>query len=138
MIFLPLAAQGIAVTNTSPPPPVAITVAQPPAAAVQGIPVVRVVTPPKPRMPVQSYFSPDDYPAAAVGTGAHGRVSVMLKLDTQGRITDCHVLRSSGSSILDQATCSILHRRARFTPSMDSNGNAVVGYIDQSVDWQAR
>ena len=136
MMFL-LAAQGIAITNSS-PPPVAVPVAQPPAAAVQGIPVVRLVTPPKPRFPAQSYFSADDYPAAAVGTGAHGRVSVMLKVDTQGRITDCHILRSSGSSILDQATCSILHRRARFTPAMDSTGNAVIGYIAQSVEWQAR
>ena len=137
MILILLAAQGVTFSHTSPPPPVVVTVGTP-GSGVNGVPVVRIVTAPQPRGEAQSYFSRDDYPAAALGSGAHGRVSVMLRIDTQGRITDCHVLRSSGSSILDQATCNIMHRRARFTPAMDSNGNPVVSYIAQHVDWTAR
>ena len=137
MILILLAAQAMTATNTAPAPPIAVSSGQAPSTMANAVLVVRVVTPPRPRAPAQSYFSPDDYPAAAVGTGAQGRVSVMLGLNVQGRVTDCHVLRSSGSSVLDAATCSILHRRASFTPSMDSNGNSVVSYISQTVDWTA-
>jgi len=138
MILILLAAQGMTVSNNAPAPPVAVLSGQPPSTVANAVPVVRLVTAPQPRAPAQSYFSPDDYPAAAMGTGAKGRVSVMLGLNNQGRVTDCHVLRSSGSSVLDAATCSILHRRASFTPPMDSNGNPVAGFIAQQVDWTAR
>jgi periplasmic protein TonB len=137
MILILLAAQAMTATNAVPPPPATVSGAQAPSTMVNAVPVVRTVTAPQPRVPAQSYFSRDDYPAAAVGTGAQGRVSVMLGLNVQGRVTDCHVLRSSGSSVLDAATCSILHRRASFTPSMDSNGSPVVSYISQTVDWTA-
>ena len=133
MILFLIAAQGMTAPHISPPPPVLVTVGTP-GPAINGVPVVRLVTPPQPRAEAQSYFSP----AAAIGSGAHGRVSVMLGLDTQGRITDCHILQSSGSSALDMATCNILHRRARFTPAMDKNGNPVASYIGQHVDWPSR
>src|SRR5438445_477642 len=125
MILILLAAQGMTVSNTVPAPPVAMRSAQAPSTMVNAVPVVRVVTAPQPRAPAQSYFSPDDYPAAAIGTGSQGRVTVMLGLNVQGRVTSCQVLRSSGSSVLDMATCRILHSRASFAPSMDSNGNPV-------------
>jgi periplasmic protein TonB len=137
MILILLAAQGMTFTNTKPAAPVEVRSAQPPSTVVNAVPVVRVVSPPQPRAPAQSYFSPDDYPAAAVGTGAKGRVTVMLGLNVQGRVTSCNVLRSSGSSALDMATCNILHRRAGFTPAMDSNGNPVASYIGQTVEWSA-
>ena len=127
MMLILLAAQGMTLTNTKPATPVEVRSAQAPSTVVNAVPVVRVVTAPRPRLPAQSYFSPDDYPAAAIGTGAKGRVSVMLGLNVQGRITSCNVLRSSGSSAVDMATCNILHRRASFTPAMDSNGNPVDG-----------
>jgi len=138
MILILLAAQAMTVSNSAPALPVAMRSGQAPSTVVNAVPVVRVVTPPRPRLPAQSYFSRDDYPAAAIGTGAKGRVSVMLGLNVQGRITSCNVLRSSGSSALDMATCNILHRRASFTPAMDSNGNPIASYIAQAVDWTAR
>src|SRR5438270_11285532 len=119
MILILLAAQGMTFTNTAPAAPVAVSSAQAPSTVANAVPVVRVVTPPQPRAPAQSYCSPDDYPAAAAGTGAQGRVTVMLGLNVLGRVTSCNVLRSSGSSELDKATCNILHRRAGFTPAMD-------------------
>jgi hypothetical protein len=70
MILILLAAQGVTVSNNAPAPPVAVGSGQAPSFVVKGVPVVRVVTPPQPHAPAQSYFSPDDYPAAAIGTGA--------------------------------------------------------------------
>lgn len=40
--------------------------------------------------------------------------------------------------MLDRATCQLIHRRARYTPAMDSNGNPAVGTIEQEIVWKAR
>lgn len=97
-------------------------------------PVVEFVTPPQPRGSTQSLFSPDDYPADAPKAGPHGRVAMMLQVDAQGRVIGCSVFQSSGSPILDDATCRIVQRRARFIPARDSSG-PVASLVAQSVDW---
>jgi protein TonB len=100
---------------------------------------IEVVDPPRPRLPTQSLINPLDYPAAALGTGAHGRVSVLLKVDEQGRVAGCTVTQSSGFATLDSATCKLLQRRDRFDPARDvKSGTPVPGRIVQSVDWKAR
>lgn len=111
----------------------AMVVAQPATASAP--PVIQIVSPPHARYPVQSVVSADDYPAQLKGTGSTGIVRVMLGLDTQGRVTSCNILRSSGSSVLDASTCNLIHRRARFEPAKDQAGNPVNGYIPESVDW---
>ena len=70
-------------------------------------------------------FSADDYPADALRKGEEGTVQAVLAVDTNGRVSGCTIERSSGSATLDNATCSILSRRAHFYPAHDVNGNAV-------------
>jgi protein TonB len=125
---------GYTVTNTVPPqvpgsaPPPILAPPVPPPAPV-------VLRPAQERMPAQSLFSPDDYPAAAQGTGAHGLVRVTLMVDPSGRVTGCTIKQSSGSGVLDLATCNIFRRRARYVPPMNSNGQPVAGTIDQQIVW---
>jgi protein TonB len=145
MILILIAAQGVAFNNSVPPPvpasqPVPVVVAPPvlpphslPRQAVQPANVVR---PPQERAPAQSYFSPDDYPAAARGTGAQATVRFTLTIDPAGRVIGCQITQSSGSSVLDMATCNIMRRRSRFAPPIDSHGNATVGTIEQSIVWK--
>jgi TonB family protein len=45
---------------------------------------------------------------------ADGVVDVSLKIDTDGRVAECRVLRSSGYAKLDARTCAILRRTKRF------------------------
>jgi protein TonB len=45
------------------------------------------------------------------------------------------VTGSSGSSALDQATCRLLSRRARYTPAKDSSGNPVADTDAGSIRW---
>ena len=123
---------GIAVVNTAPPPLVLPPQSLPPA-AMQPPHVIRG---PQERGSTQSYISPDDYPAAAVGTGAHGIVRFTLTIDPSGRVIGCNITKSSGSSALDYATCTIMRRRARYTPAMDSNGNPTIGTIEQQIEWK--
>lgn len=132
LMLLAAVPPGIAVTNTAPPvvlPPQSL-----PPGAIQPPLVVRR---PQERGTTQSYVSPDDYPAAALGTGAHGIVRFILTIGPDGRVIGCNITKSSGSSVLDAATCNIMHRRARYTPAVDSTGNPTVGTIAQQIEWKA-
>lgn len=107
-------------------------------------PVVAQVQPPGPRIfpPVRaranlgSYFSTDDYPAAALRAEAEGRTSFTLAIGADGRVTNCTVTGSSGNSALDRATCQLLRGRARYTPARDQNRNPVSGQDRGSVTWR--
>jgi len=92
---------------------------------------------PQPHGTAASLFSVDDYPAKAVGTGAHGKVVARLRIDTTGRVSGCSVVHSSGFPILDTATCQVLQRRARYGPSIDSRGQPVAGTVDEAIVWVA-
>ena len=125
---------GIAVTNTAPPPVVLPPQSLPPAAIQPPV----VIRGPQERGTAQSYISPmgEDYPVAALGSGARGVVRFILTIDPSGRVIGCSITQSSGSSALDMATCNIMRRRARYTPAMDSNGNPAVGRIAQEIEWK--
>ena len=92
---------------------------------------------PQPHGTAASLFSVDDYPAAAKGTGAKGKVDARLWVDVTGRVVGCNILHSSGYPVLDQATCNILRRRARYGPGIDSRGQPVVSTVDESITWIA-
>ena len=96
-------------------------------------PRAEIVRGPEARQPIESLFSPYDYPAA--GDGTRGVVSVVLTIDPGGRVVSCGIQQSSGQAVLDMTTCNTLRRRSRFTPAMDSNGNAVTGTTKAQVDW---
>ena len=85
-------------------------------------------------MPVARYITPLEYPAGA--NGAQGTVGFQLTIDPAGRVIGCAVTRSSGSRVLDEATCRLLQRRARYTPARDSNGNPAVGTVEDDVVWK--
>jgi periplasmic protein TonB len=142
LLALALAAQAAPPTNlvqvaNSPSPPVVVGGPPAPVAVVPAVPPARIVRAPQERRTTRSYVSADDYPAAALASGAHGVVGVILAIDPAGRVIGCTVTRSSGSAVLDVTTCRLLQRRARYTPAVDSNGNPAVGTIDQQVEWAA-
>ncbi len=75
-----------------------------------------------------------DYPDAASRANAGGTVEVRLAIAVDGRVTACSVMRSSGRSDLDSATCRLVQRRFRFHPARNSAGEAVAG----SYGWRQR
>ena len=123
--ILLLSAQAPAATTA--PPPFVMPPPAPPG------PRAQIVRGPEARQPIESLFSPDDYPAA--GDGTRGVVSVVLTIDPGGRVVSCGIQQSSGQAVLDMYTCNTLRRRARFTPAMDALGNAVTGTFKVQVDW---
>jgi protein TonB len=108
----------------------------PPAPAPPAPPPPRIVPPQRARANLNSYFSADDYPAAALRGNDQGTTGFSLTIGPNGRVTDCQVTSSSGSSALDQATCRILRSRARYTPARDSSGNPTSGRDSGRVTWR--
>ena len=62
-------------------------------------------------------FGPQSYPPAALRDGASGQVIVVVTVDPEGKPTACRMVASSGNAALDEATCRILERRARYKPA---------------------
>lgn len=91
--------------------------------------------PARARANLPSYFSDADYPAAAIRAGEQGTTVFRLTVGPDGRVTNCVVTSSSGSSALDSATCRIMRSRARFTPARDAAGNAATDTVSSHVRW---
>lgn len=83
-----------------------------------------------------SLFSTDDYPQSAIRNEEQGTTAVRLTIGTDGRVADCTVTSSSGSTALDNATCNIIRRRARYTPAQDQAGNPVAGSDSTRIRWE--
>jgi protein TonB len=93
------------------------------------------VEPARPRTALARYVSDADYPPSALHARQEGTVAFVLAVNPDGRVGGCTVSASSGSAALDNATCSIMRRRARFTPARDANGNVVADTFSSRFAW---
>lgn len=75
----------------------------------------RAGDPPRP-LNRNSWALMDDYPARALREAREGTTRYILTVRADGRVADCKISRSSGHADLDQATCLLVTRRARFEP----------------------
>jgi protein TonB len=78
----------------------------------------------------------DDYPSRDLRQGNEGTTAFRVVIGSNGRVSACEVVRSSGHPGLDNATCEAVTARARFEPATDENGAKVVGTYSNSVRWQ--
>ena len=113
----------------SPPPPPAPPPPPPP-------PAPKKVEPARAKANLGSLISNDDYPASALRAEEEGVTGFRLSVGANGRVTNCTVTSSSGSSALDSATCRLLTSRARFTPAKDSSGAAVSDTVSARIVWR--
>jgi len=77
----------------------------------------------------------DDYPAKALREGRSGLVEVTITVSPKGKVTDCTVTQSSGSSDLDAATCPFFVRKMRFKPAIDATGEKVEQKVVKRMNW---
>jgi len=113
----------------APPPPMAPPAPPPP-------PPPRIIQTAKAKGSLQGLFSGDDYPESALDAGVGGTVTVRLTIGSDGRVSGCSVSKSAGNSALDRATCSVITRRARFTPAIGNDGKPTTDTYTQSIVWQ--
>jgi protein TonB len=79
-----------------------------------------------------------DYPRAALKDRLMGQVSVRFTVLTSGRIANCHVVKSSGSDLLDATTCQLLSERLRFRPATDGTGRPIQTELGSDYTWGIR
>lgn len=90
---------------------------------------------PEPATSPGTWMSMSDYPADALTKHQEGSVGFALQVDPSGRVQSCSVTSSSGSQVLDDATCALLKSRARFKPAQDAAGHAIAGTFASHVQW---
>jgi protein TonB len=82
------------------------------------------------------WVTSDDYPASALREDREGLVRFILDIDTSGAPTNCTITQSSGDATLDNATCTILTERARFSPATSSTGKPIASTWKSSFRWE--
>lgn len=128
-------------TEWKPLPPVTHVIPEPGPVVLPRIdppPVVsepRKVEPARARANLASYVSDEDYPSSAVRNEEQGTTRFRLGVGPNGRVTECSVIGSSGSSALDSATCRLMKQRAKFTPARDSSGEATSDTVTSAIRW---
>jgi protein TonB len=71
---------------------------------------------------MDEWYSFEDYPESALRKGEQGMVVIGFTIDVTGRLTNCHVIRSSKYRDLDNVPCRVLAKRARFKPASNAEG----------------
>jgi TonB family protein len=94
------------------------------------------VEPARARANLASYISNGDYPLSSVKAGEEGTVRFRLDIGPDGRVTNCQVSGSSGSTTLDSTTCRLMRSRARFTPARDRNGTPTGDVVSSVIIWR--
>ena len=69
------------------------------------------------------------------GSDGEGVTRFELTVSPVGGVVNCEVTQSSGYSVLDQLTCSLLMKRGRFLAARDQNGQAVASTWRNMVRW---
>ncbi|MFN3551642.1 MAG: energy transducer TonB [Novosphingobium meiothermophilum] len=138
----------------APPPPISFNAPAPQVQTVNEAPPIPAppapVALPAPPAPPPPRFTPkaavpkgnpgnwatsNDYPSRALREEREGTTGFRVTIGTDGKVIDCEITRSSGSADLDEATCSNVRRRARFTPATDGDGNPTTGSYSNSIRW---
>ena len=121
-----------------PTPPVTVTARPaPPAPPAPAAPLApRVSQAARAAGSLPGLITTEDYPQSALRNEEQGTTAVRLSIGTNGRVSNCSVTSSSGSSALDSTTCSVLSRRARFTPAKDQSGNPIGDSTSVRIRWQ--
>jgi TonB family protein len=78
-------------------------------------------------MPETIYRSPIEYPAEAKAKGIEGKVTVSLRVEIDGTVSNPKVTSSSGSSLLDQAALAMAGKY-RFKPALQ-DGKPVAVWV---------
>lgn len=131
--------------NVSPPSPPVPPVPFNPAPPVPDRPVAPPPPPPPPAVdkskPARPSNSPGgwansgDYPDSEIRAKKEGTTGFRVTVGPNGKVTDCQVTSSSGSSRLDSIACTKIKARARFTPAVDRDGNPTSGSYSNSIRW---
>jgi TonB family protein len=84
---------------------------------------------------VGNLIDPDNYPAAARSLGGAGKVIVVARIDTEGKVRDARLYKGSDVEALDQFAVDKV-RNGIFTPAYDAQGSPVACEVILPIDFQ--
>lgn len=93
----------------------------------------RVASAPTALDPQMWFYSAITYPAVELLRRVSSILQVRMKVDVRGRVTDCVVQSSPGSTEFGAKNCDRLVRLARYTPGRDPQGQPVESYAQMSI-----
>lgn len=76
-----------------------------------------------------------DYPNESMRAGETGTVGVRLSIAADGQVTECKVITSSTFPRLDQQTCAMLRKRARYEPAQQADGTKIPSMSFMRFRW---
>jgi len=74
----------------------------------------------------------------ALSGSRRGSIGLTLKVNTDGRPSNCRIARTSGNATVDQLMCALALDHVRFRPARDPQGRAVAQDITWYPDWSPR
>ena len=89
-----------------------------------------------PKGSLQGLLRVNDYPMYLVAKGIQGSVGIRIRIEADGRISECSIVDSSGNDSLDSHTCTLLKRRASYTPAMGHDRKPVWSFTFGRVTWR--
>lgn len=89
---------------------------------------------PKPRN--GNWVTDNDYRTVWISREWEGTAAFRLTIGTDGKVRDCTITQSTGHAALDDATCTLVTRRAKFDPAKNEQGQTVSGSFSSAVRWQ--
>ena len=91
---------------------------------------------PRPTGDQSRWVTADDYPSSDLRAGHTGTTGYRVVVGTNGRVSSCEVVRSSGWPGLDKAACAKVKSNARFQPGTDGTGAKTVDTYSGAVVWR--
>ena len=95
-----------------------------------------IATEATPATDMGTWITDSDYPALALRQNIEGITVIRMGVDTTGRIAECGIVVTSGSELLDKATCDRVVERGRYNPALDKDGKPVPYWSTQRVRWE--
>lgn len=133
-----------------PPPPTAIVpdfqvASAPPPQAPAAAPKPPPPPPPKPAAtitndplrPIMRTHTQPPYPPISVRLGEQGSTLVQVEIGTDGNVSECHVVKGSGSDRLDGASCDWIKGHWRWQPPT-LNGQPTSAKTEINVTWNLK
>lgn len=134
-----LPTQGPAVPWTPAPTPTLIIPQPGPAVVPKADPLppppAREIKPARAKANLASYVSDEDYPSNAVRNEEQGTTRFRLAVGPDGKVKECTVTNSSGSSALDSTTCRLMKQRAKFQPATGTDGKPTSDTVTSAIRW---
>jgi TonB family protein len=97
-----------------------------------GVDPDKMATPPKPVCDVAKWFS---FPGLAAANRLAGTTTLRWTIDTQGKIGECTIIRSSGTPLLDNEACGQIRKRGAYQPAIGKDGKPMMWMETRQIIW---